>query len=55
MQDWSRLGCLAGFGWVADARETGKAPEPEHHLARKPPARPSDPSIEKSNELGLAL
>src|ERR1035441_7341503 len=34
-----RLGCLgrqAGFGWIAEARETGKGPEPGHRLALDP-------------------
>ena len=39
VQGWSNkgldgLGRQAGFGWVAERRETGKGPEPGHRLAR---------------------
>src|SRR5450631_1485094 len=34
------LGCQAGFGWVAETRETDKGPAPGHRLARDPPGTP---------------
>jgi hypothetical protein len=43
-------GAKLGFGWVAQARETGKGPEPGHRLARDPSGKPSNPSIAKSEE-----
>ena len=49
------LGRQAGFGWVAETRETGKGPEPGHRLAREPSGKPSNPSIGKSDEPGFAL
>ena len=49
------LGRQAGFGRVAETREAGKGPEPGHRLARDPSGQPSNPSIEKSDEPGLAL
>ena len=42
------LGCQAGFGWVAEARETGKGSEPAHRLARDPSGKPSKPGNAQS-------
>jgi hypothetical protein len=49
------LGCQAEFGWVAKTREAGKGPEPGHRWARDPSGQPSNHSIGKSDEPGLAL
>ena len=35
-QELDCLGCQAGFGWVAETRETRQGPELGHRLARDP-------------------
>ncbi len=48
------LGCQAGFGWVAQTRETANGPESGQRLARDPSGKPSNPSIGKSDKPGFA-
>ena len=49
------LGYQAGFGWATEMRETGKAPEPGHRLARDVSGKPSSHSIGRSDKPGFAL
>ena len=57
MQGWGNrgqrldgLGCQAGFGWVAETRETAKGLEPGYRLARDTSGKPSNHAIGESDE-----